>query len=301
MTFSLTILGTGSAVPTPQRHNSAHLLNVNERIFLIDSAEGVQIQLKRYGIKFQRINHIFISHLHADHYLGIFGLLSTFNLLGRKKELIIYSHPDLEAKIKAVFDKEVFAFNIIFRELNFKEPEIILDYKNITVTSFPLKHRIKVCGFLFREKPNNFRIKKSTIEKYKPSVLQILEIKKGNDLTLGSGKVIPNSKIALPPEKSKSYAYCSDTEYYEKIIPIIKDVDLLYHEATFEEQHRHLIKKTGHSTAADAALIAKKANAEKLVIGHFSMRYKSPSTLVNQAKEIFENTFSANDGDRYFV
>lgn len=299
MSVSVTILGSNSAIPTPKRNNSAHVLNVNERFFLIDCAEGTQVQLQKYSIKFQRINHIFISHLHADHYLGIFGLISTFNLLGRKKELNIYAHSDLEEKMNIIFDKEVFCFNIIFHKLNFKSPELILDYKNLLVTSFPLKHRVEVCGFLFKEKIKELNIRKDAISRYNLSVLDIVSIKKGSDFILPDGNIIENSKLTFPPEKPGSYAYCSDTRYLENIISIIKDVDILYHESTFDATDKNLAKKTGHSTSEDAATIAQKSNAGKLIIGHFSARYPNTDKILQQAKNIFPRTFAVKDGDVY--
>ena len=301
MSFELTILGSSSAIPSAKRHNSTHLLNISERFFLIDCAEGVQIQILRYGFNYQKINHIFISHLHADHYLGIFGLLSSLSLLGRKNDLHIFSHSDLKKKIDAVFEKEVFTFQIVFHELNYNKEEEILDYKNIKVISFPLEHKTQTCGFLFKEKDKQQNIKKEVISEYNLNIEEILAIKNGSDLTLESGQIIPNSLLTIPAPKTRSYAYCSDTKYSEKIIPVIKNTDLLYHEATFDKKDLKLAQKTGHSTAEQAAEIAKKAEVGKLLIGHFSRRYKKTDFLLSNAKEIFENSFAVNDGDRFSI
>jgi len=303
LTFELTILGSSSAVPTSKRNLTAHVLNVHERFFLIDCGEGTQIQLRRNKIRFGKINHIFISHLHGDHIFGLFGLISTFNLLNRDKNLHIYAHSELENILKRhieYFERNL-SFEIIYHHINPKLNETIFEDSKLTVETIPLKHRIPCCGFLFKEKPHLKNIKKNFIEKYAIPIAQIQKIKEGDDFVTESGKIIPNAEITLPQFKQRSYAYCTDTAYYEKIIPIINNVDLLFHESTYANNLKKQAKETFHSTAEQAATIAKKANAGKLLIGHFSARYKDIADLINEARSVFENTIAAEDGEKYEI
>jgi ribonuclease Z len=298
MAFSVTILGSSSALPTSDRHLTAHLLNVDERFFLIDCGEGTQLQLKKYKAKFSRLDHIFITHLHGDHVFGLPGLISTLNLLGRKNDLHIYAHQHLE-KIFHQFLSNFYTtlnFTIVYHPLNLISQNLIYEDNKIEVLSFPLKHRIPTCGFIFREKQHVRNILKEMIEYYHIPIREIANIKRGDDFVTEEGMVIPNSRLTHDPEPSKSYAFCSDTAYYEDIIPSIKGVDLLYHEATFSEADRDRAMETFHSTASDAAKIAQLAEAKKLIIGHFSARYKDVSLLGDEAKKIFEPTETAEDG-----
>ena len=303
MTFELTILGSSSAVPTSKRNLTAHVLNVHERFFLIDCGEGTQIQLRRNKIRFGKINHIFISHLHGDHIFGLFGLISTFNLLNRDKNLHIYAHSELENILTRhieYFERNL-SFKIIYHHINPKLNEIIFEDSKLTVETIPLKHRVPCCGFLFKEKPHLKNIKKTFVEKYVVPIAQIQKIKEGDDFITESGKIIPNAEITLPQFKQRSYAYCTDTAYYEKIIPIINNVDLLFHESTYANNLKKQAKETFHSTAEQAATIAKKANAAKLLIGHFSARYKDITNLIVEARSVFENTIVAEDGEKYEI
>lgn len=297
MTFDLTILGSGSALPTTRRYPTAQALNVLERFFLIDCGEGTQLQIRNSKIRLGKLNHIFISHLHGDHIFGLFGLLSTFNLLGRKNDLFIYGHPELETILK--FFKQHFAeglqFSIRLKPLIADSLNPIFDDKSVEVFSFPLRHRIPAFGFLFREKTRQANIRKIAVEKYQPGVKEILNIKNGGDLVLDDGTRIPNKDLVEPAFKPRSYAFCSDTSYYERIVQWIYGVDLLYHEATFANADLKIAKQTGHSTASQAAMIARSAHAKKLILGHFSNRYKDLSVLLDEAKAIFPNTFLAED------
>ncbi len=303
MTFELTILGSSSAVPTSKRNLTAHVLNAHERFFLIDCGEGTQLQIRRNKIKFGKINHIFISHLHGDHIFGLFGLISTFSLLNRQTDLHIYAHQELEKILNQhiQYFERTLPFKIVYHYLNSKKNEIIYEDKRITIETIPLKHRIPSCGFLFKEKPHLRNLKKNAVQKYEIPIKEIQKIKEGADLTLANGSIIPNAELTLAPYKQRSYAYCTDTAYAEKIVPILKNVDLLFHEATFTEQLKSQAKKTFHSTAKQAATIAQKANAKKLIIGHFSARYKDVTPLIQEAREIFATTFAAEDGERYVV
>jgi ribonuclease Z len=303
LTFELTILGSSSAVPTSKRNLTAHVLNAHERFFLIDCGEGTQLQIRRNKIKFGKINHIFISHLHGDHIFGLFGLISTFSLLNRQTDLHIYAHQELEKILNQHIEyfERTLPFKIVYHYLNSKKNEIIYEDKRITIETIPLKHRIPSCGFLFKEKPHLRNLKKNAVQKYEIPIKEIQKIKEGADLTLANGSIIPNAELTLAPYKHRSYAYCTDTAYAEKIVPILKNVDLLFHEATFTEQLKSQAKKTFHSTAKQAATIAQKANAKKLIIGHFSARYKDVTPLIQEAREIFATTFAAEDGERYVV
>ena len=303
MTFELTILGSSSAVPTSKRNLTAHVLNVRERFFLIDCGEGTQIQIRKNKIRFGKIDHIFISHLHGDHIFGLFGLISTFNLLNREKDLHIYSHPELENILKGhmeYFERNI-SFRIIFHYLKPKKNEIIYEDENVTVETIPLKHRVPACGFKFTEKPHLRNLRKDVVQKFMIPISKIRSIQEGEDFINDNNEIIPNEKLTLPPYNIRSYAYCTDTAYSEKIIPVIKNVDLLFHEATFGMDMKHQAKATYHSTSEDAALIAKKANVGKLIVGHFSARYKDVSVILNEAKNIFPNTLTAEDGEKHSI
>ncbi len=301
MSFKITILGSSSALPTSKRFPSAHVVNIHERFFLIDCGEGTQIQLRKFKISFAKISHIFITHLHGDHFFGIFGVISTFNLLGRKNDIHIYSPGNLEKKVYSVINKKEIGFNIFFHRLSHENSEIIYETKNIEISAFPLDHRIETYAYLFKEKPKERNIKKEAIKEYNLSIKDILSIKKGNDFITKSGGHIENSKLSIPPYKPRAYAYCSDTKYKESIIKYLKNIDILYHEATFARDLYETAKITMHSTSEDAAKIALKANVKKLIIGHFSTRYKNTDIILKEAKAIFPKTQEANDGNEIII
>lgn len=303
MAFELTILGSSSATPTSERYPTAQVLNASGRFFLIDCGEGTQIQIRRQKIGFGKIKHIFISHLHGDHYYGLIGLISTFNLLGLKNDLHIYSPSQLKDIIQPQLDflKGDLQFNVIFHPLNFKKPQLIFEDKKVEVVSFPLKHSINCCGFLFREKEKEANIKKECIQQYNIHIAQIVKIKQGADFIPQDGNPIPNEELTTPPPPPLSYAFCSDTAFYPQIVDVIKGVDLLYHEATFTEELRDWADRTYHSTALDAAKIAQLANAGKLILGHFSSRYKSVNPFLEEARSVFANSEAAVDGSTYFI
>jgi ribonuclease Z len=301
--MKVTILGSSSALPTSDRYPSAHVLNAHERLFLIDCGEGTQMQLRKCRIKFGKINHIFISHLHGDHVFGLYGLLSTFNLMGRENPIHIYAPENYNLMLNShLKDFDItLNFEIDFTPLRGKDPVMILEDKYITVTSFPLQHRVETFGFFFREKPAQRNILKECIEKYEIPFVKIPDIKKGEDYITKEGHLIRNDELTIPPPKPFSYAYCSDTMFFSRLAKFIKDVDLLYHEATFDASLADLAKLTGHSTTIDAANTAKAANAKTLIIGHFSARYKDISVLVNETKAIFPATIPAIDGTTYDI
>jgi ribonuclease Z len=279
------------------------VLNASGRFFLIDCGEGTQIQIRRQKIAFGKIRHIFISHLHGDHYYGLIGLISTFNLLGIKNDLHIYSPTQLREILQPQLNllKAGLQFNIIFHPLNFKKPELIFEDKVIEVISFPLKHSINCCGFLFREKTKERNIKKEYIQEFNIPIAQIRAIKQGADFKTENGKIIPNEQLTTPPPPPVSYAFCSDTAFHPPVVETIKEVSTLYHEATFTEEMKEWAVKTYHSTALDAAKIAKMANAGKLIIGHFSSRYKTTEQFLKEAQSEFKNTETAVDGKKYSI
>ncbi|MFI5163840.1 MAG: ribonuclease Z [Bacteroidia bacterium] len=301
--FELTILGCSSATPTSSRHPTAQVFNVHERFFLIDCGEAAQIQLRRFKIKIQRIDHIFVSHLHGDHYLGLPGLLGTMHLLGRDKELHIYSPEGLEEIIKVSHhhSKTFLNYKIIFHTIEGKSAARIFEDDKLTVDTIPMSHRIPCYGFLFREKQGLKNIIKAKIEEYDIPVQQIQKIKEGNDFTTLQGKQIPNIELTTDAPAPRSYAYCSDTLYNESYIEQIKNVNLLYHEATFASDMIVRAKETHHCTATEAATIALKAHVKQLIIGHYSARYRELDPLLAEAKKVFENTLLAVEGETYKV
>jgi ribonuclease Z len=301
--MKLTVLGTSSALPTSERFPSAHVLEVHERLFLIDCGEGTQLQLRKNRIRFGKINHIFISHLHGDHVFGLYGLLSTFSLMGREHPLHLYAPEQLgRILISHLNDFDIhLRFKIDFIPLIRKEPVLIHDDKYITVTSFPLQHRVHAFGFLFREKASDRNIIKEAIAKFNIPQVRIPAIKKGEDFITSSGIVVKNNDITFPPREPLSYAYCSDTMYFKHLADYVSGVTLLYHEATFDMNKTELASLTGHSTTIDAAKTASDAKADCLLIGHFSSRYKDTSFLVEEARTVFPNTIPAVDGQSYEV
>ncbi len=303
MPFELTILGSNSALPTSDRYPTAQVLNILGRFFLIDCGEGTQIQLRRNKIGFSKIKHIFISHLHGDHYYGLIGLISTLNLLGLKTDIHIYAPSEIKSLLQPQlnFLKGDLSLNLIFHPLNFKKPQQIFADKRVEVLSFPLKHSISTCGFLFRELPKLANIKKEMIAEYNIPIAKIKEIKDGADFKTSDGKIISNEKLTIKPSKPRSYAFCTDTAFHHPIIEIIRNVDLLYHEATFLENMREFATRTMHSTTIDAANMAKLANAGKLLIGHFSARYSDIKLFETEARTVFKNTEAVMEGKTYKV
>ena len=298
MSFKLTILGCNSAVPTVERHPTAQLLNANERFFLIDCGEGTQVRLKEYQLNFQRINHIFISHLHGDHYFGLIGLISSMHLLGRNKDLHIYAHHEL----KAIIDLQLSASNtelnypLFFHPITETNEQVLYEDDKISISNLILNHSIKCSGFIFREKKSNRKIIKEKIEVYNIPFDKYNGIKEGADWIADSGEIIKNSEVTIKNSLAHSYAFCTDTIYDETLIEKIKGIDLLYHEATFKKELERRAKETGHSTTYEAATIAKKSGVKNLLIGHFSQRYKNLDELLIEAKGTFKSTFLAESG-----
>lgn len=303
MSFELKILGANSASFAHNRHQTSQYLSINNHHFLIDCGEGTQIQLMQYQIKLSRIDHIFISHLHGDHYFGLMGLISTMHLRGRKKELHVYGPPKLSQFITLQLEmsQTYLVFPLHFHPTNGDKSELLLETPTLWVESIPLNHQIACTGFLFREKPKLRRMNKEVLPQ---NILMkhILELKKGLDVYDDEGKLLyKNEYYTLAPRKSRSYAFCSDTKYEEKIIPLIEKVDLLYHEATFLEEQKERAAVTYHSTAWQAATIAKKARVKALLIGHYSIRYKDLQPLLDEACSLFPASRLAIEGESYIL
>jgi ribonuclease Z len=303
MGFELKILGSNSATPAHGRYMTSQVLNIGEHHFLIDCAEATQMQIQRYKVRFQKINHIFISHLHGDHIFGLPGLLLSMSLNNRQEKLFIFSPPGLKLLLDTVFkvSQSHLSFEIEYIETNPEVSTIILENEQLYVTTIPLKHRIPANGYLFKEKPLPRKMNKELLAKLKIPYQYINLIKMGDGWTDEAGVYYSNQALTEDPAKPKSFAFCSDTAYSEEIIPIIKEVDLLYHEATFMHELLNQAEITGHSTALQAAKIAEAAKVKKLILGHFSSRYINPDCLLEEAKTVFFNTELAIEGGIFSV
>lgn len=295
--FEVHILGCGSALPTTRHLATSQVINIREKLFMIDCGEGAQVQLRKSRLKFSRLNHIFISHLHGDHCFGLMGLISTFGMLERTANLHIHCHADLQRILEPQieFFCKGMPYNVVFELFNPGEQTVIYDDRSVSVETIPLRHRVPCCGFLFREKPTPNHIRRDMIDFYQIPTYLINRIKNGEDYVLEDGTVIPNARLTIPSDPPRSYAYCSDTCYLPRICEQIKGCDLLFHEATFADADAKRAKETFHTTAPQAAEIAKAAQVKKLVIGHYSARYEDESILLKEASEVFPQTILAQE------
>lgn len=295
--FDVQVLGCGSALPTKRHVGSSQVVNIHGKCFLVDCAEGTQLQMRRFGVSFSRINNIFISHLHGDHCFGLLGLLSSLGLLGRKSKMTVYGPQGIRDVYSG--QMEFFCSNIgyevEFKEFDAKVPTVLYEDKGIVVSTLPLRHKIPCSGFLFSEK-NSRHIRRDVIDAYGIPVSQINNIKAGMDYVLEDGEVIPYTVLTSPPTPERKYAYCSDTAYSEALVPLIKGVDLLYHESTYMERDIEMAKKYKHSTARQAASIAKSAGVRKLMLGHYSSKIEDENMLLGEAKEVFDETILSFEG-----
>ena len=303
MSIAVTILGNSSAKPTTTGHPSAQVVNVNEQYFLVDAGEGVQRQMARRGISALKLRAVFLSHLHGDHMYGLFPLLSTLGLYGRRTPLRIYAPRPFGEMLECFLRlcETNLPYTPEWVEVDTTKHQIIFENDSTEVWSLPLRHRIPTAGYLFRQKEPALNVKKYAIERYGLTVKQIVDAKRGEDVVLESGEVLSNDAITYRPYGALSYAYCSDTNYSARLARMVEGVDVLYHEATYAADMRKTAKERGHSTTEDAAKVAKMAGAGRLLIGHFSSRYKDLSLLLGEAREVFPATDIAAEGETFLI
>ena len=299
--MKLTILGCHSASPRYNSNPTAQVLEIRGNLFLIDCGEGTQLQLRKYKFKMQSIQHIFISHLHGDHYFGLIGLISTMHLLGREKELHIYAPPELKDIIYMQLgaSNTELRYPLFFHSFGFESSQVLLENSSITVSTIPLNHSIPCCGFLFKEAQQDRRMRREKLEEYNIPNYSVPKIKAGGDFLMEDGTIIPHLELTRSAQKARSFAFCSDTSYHEPIIDQISGVDILYHEATFLNDLKERALQTKHSTAKEAGTIALKANVGKLIIGHYSQRYHDLDPLLEEAQAVFEKSFLAIEGETH--
>ena len=296
--FELTVLGCGAAAPTPYFLTTSQLVNIHDHLILIDAGEGVQLTLRKLRLKFQRIRTVLISHMHADHVMGLPGLIASMNLLGRKLELDVYGPEELESFVKGIWHKTEthIDFKVNFFALDSKNKKELFRTSSYKVISFPTKHRVPTCGFRLEELSIVWNIKPYSKQKHKLSLQEIILLKKGETVVRENGKVLEPTKCCTPPANSRSYVFAADTSFTPKVVDASEGATLLYHEATFMEVDKDIAKKTMHSTAADAGRVAQKAGVSNLMLGHFSNRYKDLSGLKLEACKMFEKTLLAVEG-----
>lgn len=299
--MKLTILGCYAATPRSITNPTSQVLEINGHMFLIDCGEGTQVQLRKKKIKFAKINHIFISHLHGDHFYGLIGLISTFMLLNRQHDLHVYGPKGIKEVIllQLRLSKSYTGYALYFHELESTESEVVFEDERVVVRTIPLEHRVYTNGYLFNEKPGARKLNIGLIEDLGIDRCYYQKLKNGGDVILDDGTVVRNETVTYNPEPIKSYAFCSDTVYNESVIPIIKDVSVLYHESTFLDSESHLTERTKHSTAKEAALIASKANVGKLILGHYSTRYDNIDNFRKEASTIFHTIELGEDGKEF--
>lgn len=284
-------------MPTTRHFPTCQVLNVRDKLFMIDCGEGAQLQFRKSRLKFSRLNHIFISHLHGDHCFGLLGLVSTLNLLGRTAELHIHSPKGLEALLTPMLDyfNRQMTYKVLFHEFDTKEPAVVYEDRSLTVTTIPLRHRMPCCGFLFEEKQGARHIVREMVDFYQIPVYELNRIKNGADFVTPEGQTVLNSLLTTPPDPVRRYAYCSDTICLPSVVEQVRGVDLLFHEATFATADEARARETFHTTAAQAAEIARKAGVKRLLIGHFSARYEDESVLLTEASAVFPDTLLAKE------
>ena len=301
--FKIHILGCGSALPTLRHNASSQIVEIRGKMFMVDCAEGTQMQLRRSKINFQRIQAVFISHMHGDHCFGLIGMISTFGLMGRTAPLDVYATKELGPVLDMLMKSfcNDYSFEVRFHAIDTKQNAVIYDDRSLTVETIPLQHRVPCCGFLFREKPTLPHIRRDMIDYLEIPFSQINNIKAGADWVTPDGKVIPNSKLVTPSDNTRSYAYCSDTRYIPDLWKLVNGATVLYHESTYASDCEDRARTYWHSTARQAAMVARDAKVGKLLLGHYSARYNDESKILDEAKAVFPKSFLTNEGMTVFV
>ncbi len=296
--FKIHILGCGSALPTLRHNASSQIVEVRGKMFMVDCAEGTQTQIRRSKVNFQRLQAVFISHLHGDHCFGLIGMISTFGLLGRTAPLDVYALKELEPVLDMLMRTFCYGleFEVRFHAVTTTENRVVYEDRSLTIETVPLKHRIPCCGYLFREKPTLPHIRRDMIDFYGIPYSQVNNIKAGADWTTADGDMVPNSRLVIPADKPRSYAYCSDTRYVPDLWKVVSGVSTLYHESTYGEDSIDRARKYNHSTARQAATVARDAKVGKLLLGHYSARYDDESALLDEARAVFPNSYLTNEG-----
>ncbi|MDO4979870.1 MAG: ribonuclease Z [Prevotellaceae bacterium] len=301
--FRLYILGCGSALPTLRHYATSQIVELRGKQFMIDCGEGTQMQLRRSRINFNKIQAVFISHIHGDHCFGLIGMISTFGLQGRTAPLHVYSPKELEQMLTAqvsLFCPHL-SFEVVFHAVDPNVQKVVFEDNSLTVETIPLEHRMPCCGYLFREKNTLPHIRRDMIDYLEIPVSQINNIKMGADWTREDGTVVPNSELVTPADPPRSYAYCSDTRYIPILHERLKNVDLLYHESTYGEDNLNRAETYWHSTARQAALVARDAGAKRLLLGHYSSRYQDENVLLEEARAVFKNTYLTDENDVFDI
>lgn len=301
--FEITILGCGSATPSPRHYTSSQVVNIREKLFMVDCGEGTQIQLRRSRVAFAKINHILISHLHGDHCFGLLGMISSFGLLGRTAPLFVHAPEEMWRIFKPELDFycSELEFNVEFQGFDPSKVQTIYEDRSVTIETIPLRHRIPCSGFLFREKPVADHLNREMADYYGVPMWDYNRIKNGGDFTLADGTVIPHERLTTPSDPTRSYAYCCDTEYNPGMLEQLRNVSLIYHDCTYSNDNADRAALHHHSTAGQAATIARDASARQLLLGHFSARYDDETVLLNQAKEVFPESYLAKEGLQFHV
>jgi len=301
--FKVHILGCGSALPTLRHHASSQVVEVRDKVLMLDCSEGTQMQLRKCRVRFTKLSHVFITHLHGDHCFGLIGMISTFGLLGRTAKLHVHAPaalgPELNRQIS--FFTHDLGFEVVFYPVDTKVRQVVYEDRSLTVESIPLEHRVPCCGYLIQEKPSLPHIRRDMIDCYEIPISQVGNIKNGADWTTPDGEVIPNERLVVPADPVRSYAYISDTRYLPELHEQLRGVTTLYHESTYGEDHLLNAEKYCHSTARQAAMVARDAGVGKLLLGHYSSRYEDENVLLNEAKMVFENTVLTNEMDVFDV
>lgn len=299
--FDIHILGCGSALPTTRHLPTSQVIDLRDKLYMIDCGEGTQLQLRRKRIKFSRLSHIFISHVHGDHCFGLPGLISTLGMLGRRGELFVHGPKELEPYLGMVLETfcQGLPYEVVFRPVDTAKAALIMEDRSVSVYSIPLKHRIPCCGFLFEEKQKEAHIIKDMVDFYEVPVRELPRIKQGGDFVTPEGEIVPNARLTRPADPAFRYAYCSDTAFFPELVPQVRGVDLLYHESTFAEKDSARARETFHSTSRQAAEIARMAGAKHLMIGHYSARYETLDVLLQEAAEVFPGVLLAQEGMTY--